>query len=47
MEDVNVIAKDIQAHWRVVQPLFSIRDETVTHIRTLVERFQVSPAVFV
>ena len=27
MEDMNVITKDIQAHWRVVQPLFSIRDE--------------------
>jgi len=24
---MSVIAKDIQAHWRVVQPLFSIRDE--------------------
>ena len=24
---MNVIAKDVQAHWRVVQPLFSIRDE--------------------
>ena len=24
---MNVIAEDIQAHWRVVQPLFSIRDE--------------------
>ena len=24
---MNVITKDIQAHWRVVQPLFSIRDE--------------------
>ena len=27
MENMSVIAKDIQAHWRVVQPLFSIRDE--------------------
>ena len=25
---MNIIAKDIQAHWRVLQPLFSIRDET-------------------
>ena len=24
---MSVIAKDIQAHWRVLQPLFSIRDE--------------------
>ena len=24
---MSVIAKDIQTHWRVVQPLFSIRDE--------------------
>ena len=24
---MSVIAKDIQAHWRVVQPLFSIRNE--------------------
>ena len=24
---MSVIAKDIQAHWRVVQPLFLIRDE--------------------
>jgi len=24
---MSVIRKDIQAHWRVVQPLFSIRDE--------------------
>ena len=24
---MSIIAKDIQAHWRVVQPLFSIRDE--------------------
>ena len=24
---MSVIAKDIQRHWRVVQPLFSIRDE--------------------
>ena len=24
---MSVITKDIQAHWRVVQPLFSIRDE--------------------
>lgn len=24
---MSVIAKDIQMHWRVVQPLFSIRDE--------------------
>ena len=24
---MSVIAKDIQAHWRVVQPLLSIRDE--------------------
>lgn len=27
MENVSLIAKDIQTHWRVVQPLFSIRDE--------------------
>ena len=27
MENMSVIAKDIQMHWRVVQPLFSIRDE--------------------
>lgn len=25
---MSVIAKDIQTHWRVLQPLFSIRDET-------------------
>ena len=24
---MSVITKDVQAHWRVVQPLFSIRDE--------------------
>ena len=24
---MSVIAKDIQTHWRVLQPLFSIRDE--------------------
>ena len=24
---MSVIAKDIQTHWRIVQPLFSIRDE--------------------
>ena len=24
---MSVIAKDIQVHWRIVQPLFSIRDE--------------------
>ena len=24
---MSLIAKDIQAHWRVIQPLFSIRDE--------------------
>ena len=24
---MSIITKDIQAHWRVVQPLFSIRDE--------------------
>lgn len=54
---MSVIAKDIQAHWRVVQPLFSIRDEaeydnherdlTVTHIHALAKRFQVASAVFV
>ena len=27
MENVSLIAKDIQAHWRVLQPLFLIRDE--------------------
>lgn len=27
MENMSVITKDVQAHWRVVQPLFSIRDE--------------------
>jgi HTH-type transcriptional regulator/antitoxin HigA len=27
MENMSVIAEDIQMHWRVVQPLFSIRDE--------------------
>ena len=27
MENMSVIAEDIQTHWRVVQPLFSIRDE--------------------
>ena len=24
---MNVIAKDIQSHWRIVQPIFSVRDE--------------------
>ena len=24
---MSVIAKDIQTHWRIIQPLFSIRDE--------------------
>ena len=27
VENMSVIAKDIQTHWRVLQPLFSIRDE--------------------
>ncbi len=27
MENITVIAKDIQTHWRAVQPLFLIRDE--------------------
>ncbi|MXY28643.1 transcriptional regulator [Candidatus Poribacteria bacterium] len=27
MENMSVIAEDIQIHWRIVQPLFSIRDE--------------------
>ena len=27
MEEMNVIAEDIQAHWNVVCPLFSIRNE--------------------
>ena len=24
---MNVIAQDIQSHWRIVQPIFSVRDE--------------------
>ncbi|MCY4569482.1 MAG: transcriptional regulator [Candidatus Poribacteria bacterium] len=24
---MSIIAKDIQTHWRIIQPLFSIRDE--------------------
>ncbi len=27
MEKISIIAKDIQKHWRVVQPLISIRNE--------------------
>lgn len=27
MEEMSVIAEDIQIHWSVVRPLFSIRDE--------------------
>jgi HTH-type transcriptional regulator/antitoxin HigA len=27
MENMNVIAQDIQSHWRIVQPIFSVRDE--------------------
>jgi len=27
MEEMSVIAEDIQAHWSVVRPLFSIRNE--------------------
>ena len=28
---MSVITKDIQTHWRVIQPLFSIRDEDEYH----------------
>jgi HTH-type transcriptional regulator/antitoxin HigA len=27
MEEMNVIAEDIQTHWNVVRPLFSVRNE--------------------
>ena len=27
MKKMSIISEDIQTHWRVIQPLFSIRDE--------------------
>jgi len=42
MEEMSVIAEDIQAHWSVVRPLFSIRneneyDKAIERLNTLID----------
>ena len=42
---MSVIAKDIQTHWRIIQPLFSIRDENeydkaITTLNALIDEVE-------
>ncbi len=42
MEEMSVIAEDIQAHWSIVRPLFSIRneneyDQAIERLNTLID----------